>query len=129
MLREESEYELITQGVMHLANQVKNMNVEVTVKGEDSEKYSHLTKIIYDTLRESITNSIKHSKADKIDIILTFKEKSVQLLIVDNGVGCQSIEESNGIRGIKERVEKSKGTIRFVTAPNQGFLTRIELPI
>ncbi len=129
MLREESEYALITQGVMHLANQVKDINVEVTVKGEDSEKYSHLTKVVYDSVRESITNSLKYSQAQKLDIILTFKEKSIQLMIVDDGVGCAAIDENNGIQGIRERVEKANGTVRFVTAPNQGFLTRVELPI
>ena len=50
-------------------------------------------------------------------------------MIVDDGVGCESVTESQGIYGIRERVEKSKGTVRFVTAPNQGFLTRVELPI
>ena len=129
MLRTESQYALITQGVMHLANQVKDLHVEVTVKGEDSEKYSHLTKIVYDIVRESITNSLKHSEAKKLDIILTFKDSSILLMIVDDGVGCESVTESQGIYGIRERVEKSKGTVRFVTAPNQGFLTRVELPI
>jgi signal transduction histidine kinase len=129
MLRQGENYELVTKGVMQLANQVKEMEVEVTVKGEDSEKYSHLSKTVYDTIRELITNALKYSGASKMEIVLRFKPHSLEATIADNGVGCEKISENNGIKGIRERIEKEKGKVRFMTAKGQGFLTRIEIPI
>ena len=129
MLREEAEYELVTQGVMQLANQVKEIPVEVTVQGEDGKKYSHLSKTVYDTVRESLTNTLKYAKASKMDIVIRFREKAVELMIADDGIGCEEIKDNNGLRGIRERVQKAGGTVSFSSAPGEGFLTRVKLPV
>ncbi|MBP5281563.1 MAG: hypothetical protein J6Z22_03595, partial [Lachnospiraceae bacterium] len=78
MLREEAEYELLTQGVIQLANQMKEIPVEVTVRGEDSATYSHLSKTVYDTVRESMTNTLKYAEATKMDVVIRFQTKSVE---------------------------------------------------
>lgn len=128
-LRQEAEYELVTQGVMQLANQVKEIPVEVTVQGTDSERYSHLSKIIYDTVRESITNTLKYAQASKLEIVLRFKEREVELVIGDDGKGCKELLANHGIRGIRERIESAGGTVRFFTAEGEGFLMRSKLPV
>ena len=128
-LREGESYELVTQGIMQLANQVKEIPVDVTVQGEDSEKYSHLSRVIYDCVRETITNTLKYAKASKMEIIVRFQDESVDLIIGDDGKGCETIEENNGIRGIKERVEAIGGTVKFISSEGEGFLTRIKVPV
>lgn len=128
-LRSEASYELVTQGVMQLANQVKEIPVEVTIRGEDKEKYSHLSKVVHDSLRESITNTLKYAQATRMDVVLNFKEKALDVIIGDDGKGCAKIEESNGTRGIRERVAKVGGTVSFITEAGGGFMTRIHLPV
>lgn len=128
-LRQEAGYELVTQAVMQLAGQVKEIGIEVTVKGEDGEKYSHLSKVVYDTARESITNTLKYANASKMDIILRFHEQDIELVIGDDGEGCESIVDNNGLRGIRERIQKVNGTVRFTSAKNEGFLTRVKIPL
>lgn len=128
-LREGESYELVTQGVMQLSNQVKEIPVEVTVQGEDSEKYSHLSRVIYDCVRETITNSLKYASASKMEIVLRFGEESVEVIIGDDGVGCGDIQDNNGLRGIRERVEKIGGKVRFISGEGEGFLTRIHLDV
>lgn len=128
-LRREAESELVTQGILQLADQVKEPFVEVTVQGEDSEKYSHLSRVLYDCVRESITNTLKYADADKIDIVLRFKEDAVELVVADDGIGCAGITDNNGLSGIRERVENAGGTVRFITGKQEGFLTRICIPV
>lgn len=128
-LRREASYELVTQGVVQLADQVKEISVEVTVQGEDSEKYSHLSRIIYDTVRESITNTLKYAEASKLEIILRFQPESVELIIGDDGKGCKEIVENNGVKGIRERVEAQNGLVKFISTQGEGFLTRVKLPV
>lgn len=128
-LRREASYELVTQGIMQLTDQVKEIPVEVTVQGEDSEQYSHLTGIVYDCVRESITNCLKYANASKMELILRFSSDSVEVMIADDGVGCKEIKDNNGLRGIRERVARANGTVRFVTGDGEGFLTRIKLPV
>lgn len=129
MLRQASEYELITQGVMQLAKQVKEIPVNVTVKGEDSKRYSHLSPIIYDTVRESITNTLKYANASQMDIVIRFQPNVVELLIADDGAGCQKIVDNNGLKGIRNRIEQANGQVRFTTSEGEGFLTRASLPL
>lgn len=128
-LRQEASYELVTQGVMQLANQIKEIKVEVTVQGEDSQAYSHLSKVIYDTVRESVTNTLKYANASKIEIILRFHDKDIEVIIGDDGMGCEEIVDNNGIRGIKERINDVNGTVRFISAKGEGFLTRVKIPL
>ena len=129
MLRQSAEYELVTQGIMQLAGQVKEIPVEVTVQGEDSERYSHLSKPIYDTVRECITNTLKYAGATKMDIIIRFRKNSVEVMVADNGAGCDGVDENNGIRGIRERIREAGGTVSFTTAKGEGFLTRVRIPV
>ena len=129
MLRQEAEYELVTQGLVQLANQVKEIPVEVTVRGEDDNRYSHLSKTIYDTVRECITNSLKYSEASKMDVIVRFQKNFVEVVIADDGKGCDEIRENNGIHGIRERIRKVNGTVSFASSAGEGFLTRVRIPV
>ena len=128
-LRQGENYELVTQGIMQLAEQVKEIPVEVTVQGEDSERYSHLSRVIHDCVRETITNTLKYANASKMEIVVRFSEESVEVIIGDDGIGCEEICDNNGLKGMKERVEKAGGRIRFISGAGEGFLTRIHLEV
>ncbi len=128
-LKKEAAYELVTQGIMQLAAQVKEIPIEVTVQGEDSEKYSHLTGIIYASVREIITNTLKYAKASGMDIILRFQEDGVEVTVADDGIGCENIVDNNGLAGIRKRVEEAGGNVRFLSAPGEGFLSKIQLSL
>lgn len=127
-LKREPKNELVTYGVFQLAEQVKEFPVEVTVQGEDSIQYSHLSKVVYDSVRESVTNALKYSDAGKMEIVLHFKEQVLEVTIADDGRGCEEITYSNGLKGIRRRVESAGGTVRFISGKNEGFLTRIQIP-
>lgn len=124
----EPENELVTYGVFQLADQMKEIPVEVTVRGTDSRQYSHLSTVVYDCVRESMTNTLKYSGAGKLDVVLHFKEKAVEVTIADDGRGCDKITYSNGLKGIRKRVEEAGGTVRFISQKGEGFLTSIQIP-
>lgn len=128
-LKREEGYELVTKGIMQLAQQVKEIPVQVTVQGTDDECYSHLSHVLYTTLRESITNCLKYAKATKMDVVLRFKKEQVELLIADDGRGCDVIVENNGLRGIRQRIRDAGGSVRFSSGINEGFLTRVQVPV
>lgn len=128
-LRKEADSELVTQGILQLADQVKEIPVELTIQGEDSEKYSHLYRVLYDCVRETITNTLKYAEASKLDIVLRFQEDGVGLMMADDGVGCDALTDHNGLAGIRERVSNAGGTVKFITGQQEGFLTRIWLPL
>ncbi|MCR5700787.1 MAG: hypothetical protein K6G76_01435 [Lachnospiraceae bacterium] len=128
-MKQEATYELVTQGIMQLAGQVKEIPVEVTVQGEDGKRYSHLSKVLYDSTRESITNTLKYANATKMDIVVRFKTDAIDLTISDDGCGCENIKDNNGLAGIRKRVSDAGGTVRFISGKDEGFLTRIHLKV
>jgi signal transduction histidine kinase len=84
---------------------------------------------IYKTIRESLTNGIKHGKAAAFNLEIGMHEDFVELNIKDNGLGCDTITKSNGLKGIENRVLALGGTVAFNSRENWGFLTKAEIPI
>lgn len=128
-LRQGKAHELVTEGVYQLTGQVKEMEVEVELQGEDGPAYSHLSAVVYRCLREAITNCLKYAHASHMDVIVKFAKKDLSLYVFDNGQGCASIQENHGIRGIRERVEKAGGQVRFLSAKGEGFQMYVKLPV
>ncbi len=128
-LRQGTEGELVTQGVFQLASSVRETEVEVEIQGEDGPQYSHLSSTVYQCLREAITNSLRYASASHMDVIVKFEKEAVSLYVFDNGRGCSSIEESHGLRGIRERVDKAGGQARFLSSEGEGFQIFIRLPV
>ena len=128
-LRQGTEGELVTQGVYHLAQRVKELDVEVSVQGTDGLSYSHLSTVVYECLREAITNCLKYAHASHMDVILKFEENGIRVYIFDDGQGCQSIVEDNGLRGIRDRVTEAGGQVRILSSEGEGFQIYIWLPM
>ncbi|MCI9535459.1 MAG: hypothetical protein HFG53_11775 [Lachnospiraceae bacterium] len=128
-LRQGTEGELVTQGVYQLAQRVKELDVEVSVQGTDGLSYSHLSTVVYECLREAITNCLKYAHASHMDVILKFEENGLRVYIFDDGQGCQSIVEDNGLRGIRDRVTEAGGQVRILSSEGEGFQIYIWLPM
>lgn len=128
-LRQSASYGLVTQGVYQLARSVKELEVEVDIQGEDGQEYSRLSPVVYECLREAITNCLKYAFATHMDVILKFDGAFLTLYIFDNGKGCGGIQEGNGIRGIRQRVEQSGGTVRIISVAGEGFQIYIRLKV
>ena len=120
-LRQGTEGELVTQGVNQIAQRVKELDVEVSVQGTDGLSYSHLSTVVYECLREAITNCLKYAHASHMDVILKFEENGLRVYIFDDGQGCQSIVEDNGLRGIRDRVTEAGGQVRILSSEGEGF--------
>lgn len=127
-LRQGFDGELVTQGVHQLAQRVKELTMEVNIQGEDGPKYSHLSAVVYECLREAITNCLKYAHASHMDVILKFGKDDLSVYIFDDGQGCGSIVESNGIRGMRERVADAGGQARILSSEGEGFQIYIWLP-
>ena len=75
-----------------------------------------------------MTNAVRYSSAERIDIILKFLSDRLELYIFDNGCGCGEINENDGLRGIRSRIEELGGTVRFGSVEGEGFSTIIKIP-
>jgi len=84
---------------------------------------------MYKTIQESITNSMKHGNATEINIKITTARENVELVITDNGIGCNNIIKSNGLNGIESRINLLRGTTYYFSHNDLGFGIRVFIPI
>ena len=78
------------------------------------------------TLREAITNLVRHARASAAAVTLESHDGQLLLVIQDNGRGG-AIVPGNGLAGMRERLETIGGTLRIDSQPWRG--TRVEASV
>ncbi|MDB5203175.1 MAG: domain S-box protein [Ferruginibacter sp.] len=95
----------------------------------DSEVATGLFRIY----QESLTNVLRHAAATKVNAELKLGEKSLELVIKDNGVGFNTddIEHKKtlGLLGMKERSLLMGGQYEIKGKPGKGTCVRIIVPL
>ncbi len=88
----------------------------------------HLFRI----LQESISNTLRHAKADTLNVLLLNRDGFVILKIEDDGIGFDAKEEHSGAYGLlnmKERAGELGANFRIVSIPNEGTRLEVRVPI
>ena len=128
-LREDEFMTTVTKAIQTVIDAVRGVEIDFCPQGIEDERYSFAIRTVYDNVRETITNTMRYSEADRIDIIAKFLGDRLEIYILDNGKGCEKIKENNGLRGIRERTEKLGGKVRFMSVKGEGFSTIINIPV
>jgi signal transduction histidine kinase len=107
------------------------LQVELHIAGEPVELAPGLDLTAYRIIQESVTNTLKHATAHRIDIHLTYRPAAVDLIIADDGT--QPVQESSdtghGLVGIRERAALFGGTASAGPVPNGGWVVQAHFPI
>lgn len=85
-----TERDGLVNSISKKINSVKKehgQEISFELRGQELRLSPMVEKVLFDTCKESIQNSIKHSKATKIDILLSFQSEHILLRIKDNGIG------------------------------------------
>lgn len=127
-LREDNFMKSVTQVVKTVTETIRGIDVDLCVQGVDDGKYDFCIREVYDNCREALTNAVRYSGADRIDVIIKFLADRLELYILDNGKGCDIISEHGGLSGIRSRTEKLGGNVRFSTVSGEGFSIIIKIP-
>lgn len=96
-------------------------NLPLTV----SEK---VDSILYHMVQESLVNSFRHGRANKVSIVFWLQEGVIRASITDNGRGATEMIEGIGLKGMKERIGGIGGSVTVSSTLN-GFTVRAEIPI
>ncbi|QHW35213.1 sensor histidine kinase [Paenibacillus rhizovicinus] len=102
------------------------LEADVAVKlGGEAE--DHLFRIA----QEALSNSLRHSKADQLNIYLQQAGAYVRLTVQDNGVGFfleEKKQTSYGLLTMEERVNELGGSMKLITSPGNGVVIDIWVP-
>jgi signal transduction histidine kinase len=77
------------------------------------------------TLREALSNVVRHARASQVEVQLSVSGQAATLRIADDGVGIATTERRSGLRNVTERAASLDGTLEI--CPNQPHGTVLEL--
>lgn len=83
--------------------------------------------VLFRLIQESMTNAIRHGKANEIDIHIFVEENDLIVDIQDNGQGCEKIVYGYGLRQMEERILTVHGHIEY--DGTNGFKTHAIIPL
>ncbi|MEU6663309.1 sensor histidine kinase [Streptomyces sp. NPDC046821] len=87
------------------------------------------------TLREAVTNAVRHSGARRCTVSVTRRETLdgpvVELTVEDDGAGAAGggVTPGNGLTGLRERIEAVGGTLEAAPARRRGFVLVARVPV
>jgi len=109
-----------------------HIHITKEIQIEESEVPDSLKTVIFRVLQEAMNNIAKHSKADRIHLLLRKKDGAIGLGIQDNGRGFDLGEERSrvgttrglGLDSMRERVELSRGSFSIESSKGAGAVIR-----
>lgn len=108
--------------------------ISVTVSGTPIRLSATGEQHLLRFFQEGLTNALKHARARKIDLRLSYSPLGLLAEIEDDGVGflleeCEGRAGHFGLRGMRERAAKLRGEFRVDTDLGQGTRIVLELPL
>ncbi len=87
-------------------------------------------RFLTNTLKEGISNGLRHGHATAFYFELKEEDGEIAFLLSDNGLGADmgTLKSGFGLKSMHRRVESLGGTLKFTTAVDDGFEIAITLP-
>jgi PAS domain S-box-containing protein len=114
-----------------------HINIRQEINIEESKVPDSLKTVIYRVLQEAMNNIAKHSKADRINLLLRKMDGAIELGIEDNGEGFDPEEalarigtnRGFGLSSMRERTELSGGSFSIKSSKGAGTVIKAMWPI
>lgn len=127
------EEKTIKQGIELLLNELQTkINIKIVWDLEDIKTQTAIEDNLFRIVQELLSNTLRHAKAEVLEVFLKTMDQNILLRIVDDGVGFDMDQEkigSYGLNNIKERVISMGGTCRIISFKDQGTSIEIKVPI
>jgi PAS domain S-box-containing protein len=113
------------------------LKAECMVSGSEGPMDDDLRAILFRSVRELVTNVIKHARASRVNIRVNQDPDRVKVSVRDDGAGfdvnakSQSLKADAGfgLFSIKERMADLGGSLEIISEPGQGTEAILAVPL
>lgn len=123
----------LKKGIEQLLDELKSkLPIVITHEIEDITLTEVIEDHIFRIVQELLSNVLRHSQADELEVYLKETENFYQLRFIDDGRGFDMDEKSSsgfGLRNIRERIEGLGGNVRIISFPDQGTSVELRIPL
>ncbi|WP_298878488.1 ATP-binding protein [uncultured Polaribacter sp.] len=109
-------------------NRLNFITSSLNILGEEQKIDEKSSIIIFRILQEFFSNTIKHSKASNLEVLLDFKDKELLIEAKDDGIGFSTSENKStgiGLENIKNRAKLIGASAVFISEKNKGTILKI----
>jgi len=114
-------------------SQEANFTLEFKSTGNPIPLSSDTQHTIFNAFHEILGNVEKHSKADIVNVLVTWNDSFLDISVADNGIGFNpgtvNIEEHFGLGILQERISSLKGQLMMNSSVSSGTIISISVPI
>lgn len=93
----------------------------------------NLATAIFRIFQEMLSNVARHAQASALQIRIHLHENALSMEVQDNGIGAHPFDLDNsrsyGVMGMRERAMHFGGSLEIISAPGQGTLVRLLIPL
>ena len=106
--------------------------LEMELPEPDPDLPEDIEIALYRVLQESLTNAAKYARAENVRVSLACDASHCKLEVEDDGVGFSAgavRAESQGLFGMRHRVEARGGVFDMTATPGEGTRIRVIIPL
>lgn len=110
-------------------------HISLALNGDVRSLSAEAELVAFRVVQEGLTNIRKHAQAARAWVTLTFHTTELEIHVRDDGIGTTATEamgnehSSQGLRGMRERVELISGTLEFTRNSEQVTCLSVRLPL
>jgi len=111
-------------------NKLSFLDAKFKISGTEKEIKSSDEILIFRILQEFLSNVIKHAKAKKLFVHLNYKDKILEILAEDDGVGFDSNKktDSSGMETMKSRAALLNANFSITSTIGDGTILVLKYP-
>lgn len=122
----------LTEGLNMLVDELQaKISAKISASVAEIKADKNIENNIFRMTQELLSNTLRHAKAQHIDISFSQTVGTLVLIVKDDGVGFDTTIEktaSQGLKNIKERTLSLGGTVEWQSAPGSGTTVKIMIP-
>lgn len=129
------EIEGLIKATSHFAyeiNQTKLLDISVKDNNSNAKNLStQLQLMLFRVIQELVNNIVKHSQAQKAEIIFSNSLNGLQIEITDDGIGYEDINNSGnqGLYSITQRLKSIGGNFKITKGSFGGTQAKVEIAV
>lgn len=104
--------------------------VEVTFEGRVRPLPAGVELSAYRIVQEALTNTLKHARAARVQLVVSYHSRSLELTVCDDGGGCDAeVVAGQGLVGMQQRAALLGGEVAVGSSDGGGFRVVARLPL
>ncbi|MDQ0218611.1 sensor histidine kinase [Peribacillus cavernae] len=123
----------LQEGIQELLEELsQKVPMDISWKVEPIPLERGVEDHLFRILQESVSNTLRHAKANALEVLLIGRDGLIILRIVDDGLGFNVNEAKTGSYGLQnmhERAVEIGGTMKIVSVPNKGTRLEVKVPL